>query len=226
MKPFLLLNHNLPHWGTNQTTSNKDLTLHVLALSDIMNPNITPVQVSHQSSSWCKNCTNALINNNQFAKAMVDKCILWISNMVDGIMTPELGLIEDDKITPELHDAFLAFLPISVLSIHLRIQVLLPTHPNRPCATNLWDKWCQSWVLLRYQAGWLTKNISIPLLTILRWQLIRNVWVMEWESVPNSHRTIAKSMQPQLEMVSAIVDWCSLVLTHAHLHNRHIWHHH
>ena len=27
-------------------------------------------------------------------------------------------------------------------------------------------------------------------------------------------------------MVSAMINWCSLALTHANLHNKHIWHHH
>lgn len=44
---------------------------------------------------------------------MIDQHIQMISHMVDGMMTPDLGLINDGKITPELHDAFQIFLPVS-----------------------------------------------------------------------------------------------------------------
>lgn len=45
---------------------------------------------------------------------MIDQHIQTISGMVDQMMVPNLGLIQDNKITPELQSAFQTFLPVGV----------------------------------------------------------------------------------------------------------------
>lgn len=53
-------------------------------------------------------------NWHQAAKAMMAQHIQLISDVVNGIMTPDLGLIDNNKITPALQTAFETFLPVSV----------------------------------------------------------------------------------------------------------------